>query len=134
MSRKDDTPDFDSPLMIPARDRRRKLAARARAILTAVARKKSLWEVMDEYTLAAFVELRHALMTGDSLTRFQAADRIASIWTKMPPRPALPPETGVTVGSEEWLQRCRDALADPAVMAFAVKEGWTAPVAGKERN
>lgn len=132
MSSKDEKPDFDSPLMIPAKDRRRKLAARARAILTAVARKKTLWDVMDEYTLAAFVELRHALMTGDTQTRFLAADKLATLWTRMPPRPTAPPAKGMS--PEEYQAACRDAEQDPAVREYFKRMGWTEPTPQKERN
>ena len=127
--------DDDSPLTIPSGDRRRKLAARSRAILRAAASKKTLWEVADDYALEALVELRHALMTGNQELRFAAADKLAAIWTRMPPRPAIPPERGVT--PEEWRERADGAARDencqrfmvnhPAMQAAMVAAGWTPP-------
>jgi hypothetical protein len=125
MSSKDEGDYNDSPLMIPAKDRRRRLSTRARAILKATARKKALWDVIDEYTLDAFVELRHALMTGDGPLRFQAADKLAQIWTRMPPRPIAMPSTAQT--KEQWEAQAEAAYQDPAVREFLRRKGCVLP-------
>lgn len=126
MSGKDDDDDFDGPIMKMSQAARRKLVSRARAILKATACKKTLWDVIDEYTLDALVELRLALMTGSPRLRFAASDRLTAVWTRMPPRPAAPPAKGMS--AEEYEAALVAAEQDPAVRKWLVeKRGWTAP-------
>jgi hypothetical protein len=99
----------------------------ARASLIRAAEGKSLWEVMEGYALESAVELRLGIDSPDPKERLTSARELLSAYTRIPPRPTLPPEAGITPGSDEWRQRCKDAEQDAAVRAFLVEEGWTPP-------
>ena len=91
-----------------------------------------MWDVVDEYSLDALVELRLGLDSPDPKERLTSAREIVSTYVRMPPRPALPPEKGVT--PEEYRQRLKAAEQDAAVRAYFVAEGWTPPTARQEKN
>lgn len=124
--------DGDLPDVQPNEKQRDTLRLQARARALEAARGKTLWDIVEEYTLIALTELRVALDVPDARLRFAAARDIAAIFTKMPPRPALPPQAGVS--PEEYEQRLNDAEADPAVRAWLKRKGWTEPKIQKEQN
>ena len=126
--------DDDMPEMAPSKAALKEELSRTRAILKRAAESKTMWGVVDEYMLDALIELRLGLNAQDHVRRERCAERIAAIFCRMPPRPALPPEAGITPGSDEWKQRCKDAEQDAAVRAYFMSEGWTPPVPSKERN
>jgi hypothetical protein len=79
--------DDDFPEMAPSRADVAAETSRARARLITAANGKTLWDVVDGYTLDALIELRMALDSPNPKIRFHAARDIAAVWTRMPPRP-----------------------------------------------
>lgn len=106
-------------------DELRKQAEAARAELLKRVDGKSNWDVADAFLLDALVELRLALDSPSMKIRFAAADKLATVCSRMPPRPAAPPAKGMTV--DDYQAALEAAEQDAAVRAYLVKKGWTAP-------
>jgi hypothetical protein len=111
MSREDDDADKDIAPRV-----------RARAL---IGQGKSVWDIADEYALEALIVRHDDLDCADEKVRAGAARDLLYAWSRLPPRPALPPEKGIT--QEEFTARMDAAEQDAAVRAFLVKKGWEPP-------
>lgn len=120
------------PEMPPSKaDARRTLAhARARAIQHF--RERTVWDAVDEEMLEVVADLKMLREFGDEDGRKFALRELSQLWTRMPPRPALPPEKGLS--KEEYEARLSAAEQDVAVREFLKRKGWTPPKEAKERN
>jgi hypothetical protein len=120
MSRDDDLPEMPESKT----DRRRRLDhARARAIQQFS--KTTLWDAVDSEMVEVLVDLKMLREFGDDGDRKFALRELVQLWVRMPPRPALPPEKGIT--QEEFTARMDAAEQDAAVRAYLKRKGWTEP-------
>lgn len=122
----------DMPEMTESRSSARAQRSQARASLIRAAQGKTLWDVLDSYSLDCLVELRLGVDSPDPKERLLCAREILSVMVRMPPRPALPPQAGVT--PEEREQRMVEAEQDAGVRAWLQARGWTPPKERKEQN
>lgn len=125
MQKSDDDPDM--PEMTPSKFSAREQRQHARAILIRAAESKNMWDVMDGYALESAVELRMGIDSPDPKERFASARELLAAWTRLPQRPALPPQPGMS--REEFDARVAAAEQEPAIREYFKRMGWTEPKA-----
>jgi hypothetical protein len=124
--------DDDLPEMAPSREDARRTLSNARARALQRFKKHTVWDAVDEEMLEVVVDLKMLREFGDEDGRKFALRELSQLWTRMPPRPALPPDR--TTSPEEREARLLAAEADPGVREWLKARGWAEPKPMKERN